>query len=344
MRGRHAGFTLIEFSIASLASMVVLAATFTLMNQMVQSNKGVGDIMATQSSVRVAMNTISRDITMAGTGLPSGSVAIPNGASADPIVRPGMAGFDSPENELESAENILPIVSTGAADGPTVAIATDVLTMFTTNPDTPTWTVTSVATFSDRYEVKFSSAVNAGILKLSPGDLLLFNNNYGSVLGCVSSIAMSDNTVAIFSDADAMGVNQPAAENGNLGSLKNPGTSPATYPPTTGLRVSLITYYIDYSNETRPRLMRAVNAAVPDQIAEDIENLQFSFDTWDESTSTQTANVKATANPNQIRSVSVSITGRSSKRKASTNNFYRFSLISKINVRNSTFRNRYAGS
>lgn len=90
--------------------------------------------------------------------------------------------------------------------------------------------------------------------------------------------------------------------------------------------------------------MRAVNSsdvAVAQVIADDIENLQFSFDLFDYNTAVQTTGQSATTSPNQIRSVLVALTGRSADVLKRTSNYYRFQLVSKINIRNSTFRNRY---
>jgi hypothetical protein len=342
-QANQSGFALAEFLVGSLATMVVIGATFTIMNQLVTANRGMAEVMSTRANVRVAMNMIARDITMAGTGLPSGSVGVPNGAGATAITRPGMAGFMAPDRDLETPGNIIPIVSTGSEDGPSVAGETDVVTILTTNQESPTWRITGVEVFDDRYEVTFSSPIDAGDMALAPGDLLVFNNNYGSVLGCVSALSNTDDHVAIFDANDVMGINQPAAENGNLGSIRNPGTDPATYPPTTAMKVKLITYFLNNDDPSRPQLMRAVNGAPADLVADEVEDLQFLFDTWDEDTETQTSNVETTANPNQIRSVSVFITGRSTG-SIGTQEHFRFPLVSKVNVRNSTFRNRYAGS
>ena len=82
----------------------------------------------------------------------------------------------------------------------------------------------------------------------------------------------------------------------------------------------------------------------PQAIVEDIENLQFSFDLFDFTTNDDTANQPTTNSPSQIRSVTVSLTGRSPKVLNRSNKYYRFSLVSKVNVRNATFRNRYAGT
>jgi Tfp pilus assembly protein PilW len=82
MRRSQSGFTLVEFMFCSMATMVMLGATFTLMNTVFVSNAGMGEMMGTQQNVRVAINTIARDITMAGTGLPSGTDALPNGLNS----------------------------------------------------------------------------------------------------------------------------------------------------------------------------------------------------------------------------------------------------------------------
>ena len=79
------GFTLIEFVLASLAGMVMLAATFTLMNTVFRSGANINLVMQTQQNLRVAMNTITREITMAGTGLPTGGIAVPNGTNSTPL-------------------------------------------------------------------------------------------------------------------------------------------------------------------------------------------------------------------------------------------------------------------
>ena len=79
------GFTLIEFVLAALAGMILLAATFTLMNTVFGSGANMNPVMQTQQNLRVAMNTITREITMAGTGLPTGGIAVPSGTNSAPL-------------------------------------------------------------------------------------------------------------------------------------------------------------------------------------------------------------------------------------------------------------------
>jgi Tfp pilus assembly protein PilW len=342
---KEKGFTLVEFAISSLATMIILGATFTLMNSVFTANEGMSDIMATQANVRVALNTIARDITMAGTGLPAGSVEVPNGPSSLSIVRPGMSDFTSAGRFIETPNDALPFLSPGNGGGPTTSTPTDALTIFSVNQDTPTWNLSAVALFTNRYEITFTQPVDSGTAKLVPGDLLLFNNSQGSVLACVTALSSTNTATAIFGDADVMGINQPVAEGGNLSSLSSTNPATTAYPPTSAIKINLINYFVS-DTTGRPRLMRAVNSSdvsAAQVIADDIENLQFSFDLFDYDTSVATADVNATTSPNQIRSVLVAITGRSADVLKRTAAYYRFQLVSKINIRNATFRNRYVG-
>ena len=141
---------------------------------------------------------------------------------------------------------------------------------------------------------------------------------------------------------DALNINQPTAQFGTMAAtLTNPGSNPPTYPPTRAVRVILITYFIDNSNSQDPKLMRSVNANTPQIMVEGIENLQFSFDLFNFNNSTDSSNVSTTANPNQIRSVRIALNGHSPDKLQRTGDYFHFGLVSKINVRNATFRNRY---
>jgi len=333
MRKDNSGFTMIEFAISNLATMVMLGATFTLLNSIFAANAGMGEIMQTQQNIRVAINTITRDITMAGTGLPNGGIAVPNGGPADALMRPGAGGT------MATPNNTIAILAPGDGAGPTVNnIATDALTITQIDQQSPVWTVLSASTSG--IQIDFVQNVRAGTMQLFTGDLLVLTNANGSALGCVTSVSMTTSR-AFFADNDPMNINQPDAANGNIKSIAN---GDGTYPPTTAQRFNLVTYYINNDNAVHPRLMRALNAQAPQVIVDDIENLQFAFDLFDFQANSGNSNQATTTSPNQIRSVSVSLTGRSPSVMQRSNKYFRFSLVSEAKEQNSTFRNRYTGS
>jgi Tfp pilus assembly protein PilW len=338
------GFTLIEFMIASLLTMAILAATFTVMNSVFVANTSVQQILGVQQNLRVGMNAITRDITMTGTGLPDSGIQIPNGSGATQLVRPGLGltcGV-STTGCLPTPNNVIAIISPGKGVGPTVnGVGTDAVTIAMIDQTSPTWVVSSIST--DGTVVNFTQNVrDAGTTQLFVKDLLLFNNANGSAFGCVTTVVSTTSGQAQFKTGDALNINQPLAQYGTMTvSLQNPASNPVTYPPTTATRVTLISYFLDNSSPQNPKLMRSVNANTPQVMVEGIENLQFSFDLFDFTNSTDTSNVGTTANPNQIRSVRVALSGHSPDKLKRTNDYAHFGLVSKINVRNATFRNRY---
>jgi Tfp pilus assembly protein PilW len=338
------GFTLVEFMIASLLTMSILAATFTVMNNVFVANTSVQQILGAQQNLRVGMNALTRDITMTGTGLPDSGIPIPNGTGAAQLVRPGLGltcGV-STTGCLPTPNNVISILSPGKGIGPTVAgVATDVLTIAMIDQTSPTWAIASIST--DGTVVNFTQNVrDAGATQLFVKDLLLFNNANGSAFGCVTTVVATTSGQAQFKAGDVLNINQPTAQFGTMTqTLRNPGSNPVTYPPTTATRVTLITYFLDNSSSQNPKLMRSVNGNSPQVMVEGIENLQFSFDLYNYANNTDTANVGTTTSPNQIRSVRVALSGHSTDKLKRTNDYAHFGLVSKINVRNATFRNRY---
>ena len=338
-KDRHCGFTLVEFMIASALMMVMLGATFTLMNNLFTANTTMQLILNTQQNLRVAMNTISRDVTMAGTGLTDSGVPVPNGTNSAKLARPGLGVVCGVTTVgcIPTPGDVLAILSPGDGAGPN---STDALTIATDDQtSSTTWVTTSITT--DGTVVNFTPEIRSGSGLMSVKDLFLFNNANGTVFGCVTKVSTTQSQ-AEFKAGDALNINQPTAQFGNIGKGLDNGDNPATFPPTTAVRVLLITYYIDNSSTQNPKLMRAVNGNTPQVMVEGIENLQFSYDTFDYTNNTETSNVSSPTTPNQIRSVRVVLVGHSTGKLRGTGDYYHFTLASKINVRNATFRNRYS--
>ncbi len=339
---RERGFTALEFVIANLAMLVVMGATFTLLFSTFSARASLQASLQTQQSVRVAINTIAREMTMAGTGLP-GAITVPNGAGAVSLLRPGIG------TTLPTPTDTLNIITPGEAEGPLITGQnatenTDVVTIVAVDQQSPTWSVTGYTDTFPGTDLNFGENVRAGATQLFQNNVLLFMNINGAVMGCVTSVsAVAD--VASFDDMDACGINQPGAAAGNfLTTMLNPDS---TLPPTTATRINVVSYYLNAAgSHGHPSLMRAVNAQAPQELIEGVENLQITYDLYDFTTSAATANVVPAAGfsaSNQIRSANIAVTGRSLDRLQRTGDYYRFGLTSKITIRNATFRNRYNG-
>ena len=336
-RSNESGFTLVEFLVASGAALIMLTGTFTFLGNVFSSTSTISQVVDTQQTIRVGLNEIAREVVRAGTGLPSSGIAVPNGSNSQSLLR---GGPGANLGNLPTANNVLSLLSPGDGVGPTIAgVATDAITILTVDQTSPSWSIDDITPSGS--QVDWVEDISTGEFQLFTGDLLLFTNVNASVFGQITNVNTNgNNNSSNFANSDPLNFNQPSAANGNISSLANAG-NPVTFPPTTAIRVKVMTYYLDNSNSAHPKLMRRTNDDTVQVVAEDIYNLQFSYDLFDYDTNTPTSNQATTNALNQIRAVSISLQGHSTEVNRQTNDYYRFGLVSKVNVRNSTFRNRY---
>jgi hypothetical protein len=173
------------------------------------------------------------------------------------------------------------------------------------------------------------------------GDVLVLCNANGCAAATVTAVDAVTKQVSLAA-GDPLHLNQPAAALGNVASLASPPGS-GTYPQTQAFRALIVTYYIDTTTDpAAPRLMRHVgaNSAVP--VAQNIENLQISYDTFDENAGAATVNLPdAGGLPNQIRKVNIQITSRARFGRLAGRGFERMGLVTSVSPRNLSFRDRY---
>ena len=96
-RQKIRGFSLVELLIAMALGLIVLAATTQLFKNGMDATRLVSQSSEMQQNVRATLNLIAKDVSMAGSGLPSGGLSLPAGAgsTASLLCRgsdPGMAG------------------------------------------------------------------------------------------------------------------------------------------------------------------------------------------------------------------------------------------------------------
>src|ERR1700683_5174436 len=180
----------------------------------------------------------------------------------------------------------------------------------------------------------------------------MFHNQNGTALEYVTSVA--GQTIR-FASADPAGLNQTGLASGTVAALQNPGGG---FPPTTITRVWLINYYIDSTtNPQHPQLVRQVNypafpsvaaaANPPQPIADNIENLTFSYDINGPGATYVNAGNAPTQlppdSPNQIRAVNVFLAGRSENpyKSGGSSQFLRNSLSTQVSLRSLSFQNQF---
>ncbi|HZQ92927.1 MAG TPA: prepilin-type N-terminal cleavage/methylation domain-containing protein [Terriglobales bacterium] len=354
--GRQRGLTLLELLVSIAISMIVLAAAFRVVSFSMQSSTLVMQRGEMQSELRSAANQIVRDLQQAGTGMPTGGIPLPSQASGgtNPVF-----GCDSTTCYLTTnnkfTQGVFYKVTPGHDAGPTTLETTDAIVLAFKDP-TLNWTAYTTTALTDAGDqltmpASTTPAVNDVAVGITVGDVLLLTNSLGSALGVVTGVNGSTRVIS-FANLDPLNINQSGAPVGNIKSLRYnpiPGSGPH-YPAVTVSRITMITYFLQSVSTTNGpdvRLMRQVGAHKPVPVAEHIDDLQFTYDVFDDTTSTLTANLPdaatgspATPKPNQIRKINMTITARA-LRPNNKGLFDRIAYSTSVGPRNLAYHDRY---
>ena len=178
-----------------------------------------------------------------------------------------------------------------------------------------------------------------------------------------NTLRASQGRVITFAAGDPAGLNQTGLVNGTVADLANAGGG---FPPTTIQRVWLVSYYIDSTtNPSKPQLVRQVNypnyptvataSNPPQQIADCIENLSFSYDITNSTAPAGSypigpgdapAPLAPFDTPAQFRAVNVAIAGRSEYPYlgSTTPQYFRNNLETQVSLRSMSFQNQFQTS
>jgi type IV pilus assembly protein PilW len=352
---KQQGFSLVEVVVSMALALIVLAGAVSLFRQGADIGYSVTQRAEMQQNARVAVNIISRDLAVAGTGLPPGGITLPTGVS-----QPTKRGCDAAGtcgNLGGYPGDMLFYVTPGKDLGPTVnGTDTDALTLaFVDNVITVGQTLNNIDANASGTQLTVDPAdvasINDPLSGLKKGDMLFLQNSNGVAIGLVTE-DVTGNTDRVKLNpgamADPININYPAgsASSGNISSLKNPPPD-NTYPPTNAIRIHVVSYFIDASDPNEPRLMRQLNAAPAVPVAVNIENLQITYDVINTATSVATADLDSpadavpAASPNDVRKVNVVVTARSPVRGLFRRGFERMTLATSVSVRNLGWFDRY---
>jgi hypothetical protein len=333
-------------------TLLVVAGTLAMLDQGQHTSEGIALSSNTLQNLRAGMNYLSRDVVLAGQGLPTGGVSIPNGSGV-PVNRPGPTGTTYTFGTSPNFFTAIPAVTTGGGLGPNVLRPSDMITvMYTDNSLTLNQNVINdpggtppCSGSIDPNGAFVTFDINCTPLGAGPGgqniqagDLIMFSNAQGNALAAVTTIA---GQTLNFATGDPYNLNQRTDPSGTMKQIQVPRGS-GTYPPTTATRLLMLTYYLDNTQPENPRLMRRVNFNLPSAVSEDIEDLQISYDFVDgNGNPSDLKDPPANDSPNQIQNVNLFIAGRSSYPFSQTNQYYRNNLITQVAPRSLVFFNRY---
>jgi hypothetical protein len=195
---------------------------------------------------------------------------------------------------------------------------------------------------------------------ISPGDLIWLKNTNGN--GAIGVVTAFDGTNTIsFAGGDALNINQPPTQTGTTitgnvaGNItSNLATPPVTATPTipgsvapcnpttqnciTAQRIFLVTYYVfQYPTTGRRVLRRQVSAHAATNVAENVENLQVTYDTIDDTVNPPVPAINQStpvSSPNLIRKVNLALTVRTTQAVGANGEFQRLTLATAVSPRN----------
>ena len=334
------GSSVLELTMSTLLTGVVLLAGGALFRPAIDVSHMVIQRAAMQQSARSAMDVISRDLRLAGNGIPGGGIQLPAGAGSVPpkfACDSGSCYLTVSDNQYSNAR--LYALTTGDEMGEVVnGILTDIVTVAYRDPnsnlDEYPLTEVSVNGNQIRFDTSTSPAYDDPDTGVKSGDVLLLCNMNGCAAGAVTSVQAGNGLVDL--GADPLDINQPSAAFGNIASLMNPASEIRAF------RILVVTYYIDASNPDALRLMRQVNAHPSQVAAFNVENLQLSYDIFDQNSSTVTNDLSdAGGTPNQIRKINLSLGARSPGEALFQRGYERLILTTSVSPRNLRYRDLY---
>jgi prepilin-type N-terminal cleavage/methylation domain-containing protein len=348
------GFSLLELLVSMGIGLIVMAAMTSLFKTGMDSTFIVSQRAETQQNMRAAIEMLTKDINMAGAGLPTGGVQLPTGAGSsaqkfgcDQVGTCYVPAFNYAGNYMYG---IIPGFSNGVQGNAVVPAApgqiNDSITVIYADYNFPLF----------EYNVTFPGGSTGTLVNVAPnpafvpapvainspggiqvGDLILISNSAGNAVGEVTGLTAG--TIS-FANADALNMNQSGAASNNIKAIV---VAPAV--PTVAYRLFAVTYYLTVPiNGQLPRLMRQVNGLTPVPVADNIINLQFAYDVYNSTTNALDANqanpIGVGESPNLIQKINVIVMGESisPNRNRKSQNMY---LATSISARNMAFRNRY---
>jgi hypothetical protein len=368
------GFTFVELMVSLVLGAMVLGVAVQMFNRGVTASFTVSQHGQMQQDVRAAQDMVAKDLSLAGSGLQPGGVALASGTGTKPIYGCDQTGLicvaAGKGVAYPCASSVGPCnpymywiipgyklgVTVNAAAGPTdiitVVYADPVfqLNCYTVGfpvPNGTSLTFTNPAVPNPGCPAS-PTKVTDPATGLIPGDLVLLTNTVkGSTANAVGEVssatgASSPYTVA-FNNSDPLQLNQVAATSGDMAQITS-GTN------TVAQRIFVITYYLDILPDPTgltagtPRLMRQVNGQTPVPLAENVVDLHFTYDTYDNSGNLLVQQGDAGASqgvsPNMIRKVNIAhMTTRSPL--AGVKGYQGFDVVTSVSARNLSFSNRY---
>lgn len=363
------GFTLMELMVAMALGLLVMGAMASLFKVGMNSTILLEQRVETQQNMRAAIDIISRDISQAGAGVPSGGIQLPTGAGNNGLSKFGcdqsgtchVLNHTYPANGASTnyMYGIIPGFLNGVESGAAILAApapavNDSVTVVYCDYNFPLFQYKGVFSNLNGTAMTLTQiagdtppAIN-GAGGVQVGDLIMVSGASLTGVGEVTNITWNSGTstgTITFANGDPLNINQSGAASGNLAAVANAAGGGSV----SVIRLYVVTYYLKtataaYAGAPQTvRLMRQVNGLTPVPVADEIINLQVAFDTYNSTTNALDANqanpIGVGESPNNIQKVNLIVMGESINTWGNrSQNSY---LATDVSARNMSFRNRY---
>jgi prepilin-type N-terminal cleavage/methylation domain-containing protein len=370
------GFTLMELLIASSIGLIVITAMTQLFTMGMNATFVVTQRAETQQNLRAAIELMTKDISMAGAGLPSGGLQLTKGGTTN--VACNQSGTCYVPADIYPGGNvmygILPGYNNGVQNAAVIASApaavndsiTSIycdynfqLTNFTftfSNTTTTTATVAVVNPLVSPNNILAPGGLNVGDLLLvlvsTPGNgKTSQGTSAAQTAAAVAEITglPAGGTTIEFVSNDALNFNAPGS-NSLANTIATLGPNLGGGNNVTVCRLYAVTYFLQVppagGTVQTPRLMRQVNGLDAVPVADNIINLQFTYDVINSISTGISANqsdpIGAGLSPALIQKVNIWVLGQSLT--SGGNKSQSMYLASSVSARNMSFCNSYSSS
>jgi prepilin-type N-terminal cleavage/methylation domain-containing protein len=324
MSNSQRGFTLLEFIVAAAIGITVVMAMTQMFRMGMNAIFTVTQRAEAQQNMRAGIEMMTKDISMAGAGLPTGGLQLAAGPATKVACNQAgtcyVPGDVYPNNPAGTSDNymygILPGFANGVENGAVITSA----------PGATNDSITSVycdynfplTNFSFSFPVNgyqtTVSVVNGAVIPnniqapggLNVGDLLFFQvttpgtgtGNQGTsstqTAAVVAEITgIPSGTQIDFAGGDSLNFNQTSA-NSLYNVVSTFGSNLGAGNTVSVCRLEVVTYFLEVpvggGTVQTPRLMRQVNGLNAVPVADNIINLQFSYDVINSTSNSVTAN------------------------------------------------------
>jgi len=370
------GFTLLELLVASSIGLTVVLMMTSLFKTGMDATMRVTQRAETQQNLRAAMELMTKDISLAGAGLPSGGLQLTTGGLSRYACNQAgtcyITGDTYPNSGGGTANYMYPLIpgfGVGVQNAAVIAAApgqvNSSITSIYCDYNFPLTNFGFTFPSSTQANVAVLNAGNTPNNILAPGglqvgDLLMFtvstpgNGKTTTGTSLVQNAAVvaeitgiPSNTQINFATGDALNMNQAGGAN-NLAAVA--AAAGGAGAQTTVCRLQAVSYFLQVppagGTVQAPRLMRQVNGLNAVPVADNIINLQFTYDIIDTTSGTVVANqqnpIGAGESPNLIQKVNIWVMGESPTTNGNkSQNMY---LATSVSTRDMTFCNSYGYS